>query len=180
MGLEQASFVAQIVASVAVIVSLIYVGIQIRHSVRTTRLAAVQAVQEALGRSEELVIANGDFAELLKRGLSADPATLPDTDRIRLNIFYRNCLRGYQAAHYQYRQAALDDSVWEPQARALAAIFEADRGLREHFAVEKYMLDPAFVALCDDLLKNGRGWRLTSAHAPLSRHSALAQKLAAN
>jgi hypothetical protein len=168
MGLDQASAIAQIIASIAVIVSLIYVGIQIRQNTRTTRLAAVQAVQEAIGRTEELIIGNAEFAEILRSGLNASTADLPDTHRIRLNIFYRNALRAYQAAHYQHRQGALDDSVWEPQAMALAAIFQADRGLREHFAVEKYMLDPSFVALCEQLLLSGRRWRLTSAHKPLA------------
>ena len=168
MGLEQASSVAQIIASVAVVVSLIYVAIQIRHSVRSTRLAAVQAVQQALGRSEELVIGDATFADILRRGMTASAAELDDTDRIRLNVFYRYALRAYQSAHYQYRQSALDDSVWEPQARALAALLRADRGLREHFAVEKYMLDPAFVSLCEDLLTSGTEWRITSASKALS------------
>jgi hypothetical protein len=169
MSLEDASFVAQIVAAAAVVVSLIYVGVQIRQNTRATKLAAVQAVEEAIGRTEQLIISDGSFAEALKHGMAATAAELSDTDRIRLNVFYRHALRAFQSAHYQYRHSALDESVWGPQAKSLAAIFQADRGLREHFAVEKYMLDPSFVEVCEGLLTSNSGLSITSGPKPLSK-----------
>jgi hypothetical protein len=167
MSVEFFAEVAQIVAAVGVIVSLIYVGVQIRQATRTTKLASIQAVETAIGRTEELIIQDASFAEILRQGLTASDAELQDTDRIRLNVFYRHTLRAYQSAHYQYRQGALDDSVWEPQAKCLAAIFQADRGIRDHFAVEKYMLDASFAALCEMLIRDANRLTITSGHKPL-------------
>ena len=167
MNVDFFAQVAQIVAAIGVIVSLIYVGVQIRQATRATKLASIQAVETAIGRTEELIIQDAHFAEILKQGLTASGAELPDTDRIRLNVFYRHCLRAYQSAHYQYRQGALDDSVWEPQAKSLAAIFQADRGFREHFAVEKYMLDASFAALCETLQREADRLTITSGHKPI-------------
>jgi len=169
MGLEDASSIAQIVAAATVVVSLIYVGVQIRQNTKATKLAAVQAVEEAIGRTEELIIGDASFAEILKHGMAAAAHELLDVDRIRLNVFYRHTLRAYQSAHYQYRHSALDKSVWEPQIKALAAIFHADRGLREHFAVEKYMLDPAFVEVCEGVAKGNAGLSITSGTKALSK-----------
>lgn len=169
MLLENVYLVIQSVAGLAVIASLLYVGIQIRQNTRATRLAAVQAVQAAIGRTEELIIQDNGFAEILKHGLSAGTRELADTDRIRLNVFYRHALRTYQSAHYQYRNSALEASVWEPQAKALAAIFQADRGLREHFEIEKYMLDPIFVDFCQRLQQGEQRWLITSAHEPTAQ-----------
>lgn len=166
MILESAYFVAQIAAGIAVVMSLIYVGVQVRQNTRATQLAAVQGVQAAIGRTEEMIIQDHGFAEILRHGLTASAKELPDTDRIRLNVFYRHTLRTYQSVHYQYRKSALEASVWEPQARALAAIFQADRGLREHFEVEKYMLDPLFAEFCERLLRGEQRWSITSAHQP--------------
>jgi hypothetical protein len=46
----------------------------------------------------------------------------------------------------------------------MAAIFQADQGLREHFAVEKYMLEPTFVAYCEKLIAESERLALTSAN----------------
>jgi hypothetical protein len=66
-------------------------------------------------------------------------------------------------AHYQYRQSVLDPSVWEPLGRNLTAVFQADRGLRDHFAQERYMLDPEFAAFCDRCLQSQERLGLMSA-----------------
>ena len=166
MSIELFAQIAEIVAAVGVVVSLFYVGVQIRQSTRATKLAAVQAVEEAIARSEQLIVQDAGFAEILRRGLTATGRELPDTDRLRVNVFYRHHLRAYQSAYYQFKNSALDPAVWTGHAKALAAIFQADRGLREHFAVEKYMLEPTFAAFCENLLNEPHRLAITSAANP--------------
>jgi DNA-binding protein H-NS len=74
MNVDFLAQIAQIVAAVGVIVSLVYVGVQIRQATRATKLASIQAVEAAIGRTEELIIQDGSFAEILKRGLTASGA----------------------------------------------------------------------------------------------------------
>lgn len=168
MTLESVHLIVEIVAGLAVVLSLLYVGVQIRQNTRATKLAAVQSVQSAIGRTEELIIQDGGFAEIIKRGLSVGSKELPDADRIRLNVFYRHTLRTYQSVYYQYRESALEPAFWEPQARHLAALFQADRGFRENFEVEKYMLNPEFTAFCERLLSGEQRWVITSGHEALT------------
>jgi hypothetical protein len=49
----------------------------------------------------------------------------------------------------------------------LAALYQADRGLRDHFGVEKYMLETTFVASCEKLFREADRLTITSAHKPL-------------
>lgn len=161
--------VAEIIAAVGVVVSLFYVGTQIRQSARATKLAAVQAVEEAIARTEQMIIQDREFADLVRRGLTATGGELPDTDRLRVNVFYRHHLRAYQSAYYQFKQSALDPAVWAGHAKTMAAIFQADRGVREHFAVEKYMLEPSFVAFCEKMLRDTERLTLTSDVGPIGQ-----------
>jgi hypothetical protein len=46
-------------------------------------------------------------------------------------------------------------------------LYQADRGLRDHFGVEKYMLDATFVACCEKLFREADRLIITSAHKPL-------------
>jgi hypothetical protein len=169
VNIELVAQIAEIVAAVGVVISLFYVGVQIRHSTRATKLAAVQAVEEAIARSEQMIVQDPGFADLVRRGLTATGGELPDADRLRLNVFYRHHMRAYQSAFYQFRQSALDSAVWAGHAKTMAAIFQADRGLREHFEVEKYMLEPAFVEFCEKLLLEPNRLALTSAVLPVGQ-----------
>jgi RPA family protein len=63
MNLESAYFVVQILVGIAVVASLLYVGLQVRENTRATRMAAVQDLQALVGKVEELVIADGGLAE---------------------------------------------------------------------------------------------------------------------
>lgn len=162
VNIELVAQIAEIVAAIGVIISLFYVGVQIRHSTRAAKLSAVQAAEEAIARTEQPIVQDRGFAELVRQGLTATGAELADVDRLRINVFYRHHLRAYQSAFYQFKHSALDAAVWAGHAKTMAAIFQADRGLREHFAVEKYMLEPAFVACCEKLLSDTARLTLTS------------------
>lgn len=162
VNLEELAYLAEVVASVALVLSLIYVSIQVRQSNISTRLAAVRAVQASIGSLEENFISDPGLADLLHCGMTGAIEDLPDRDRIRLSVFYRHSLRTFQSAHYHYRKGALEKSIWEPEARALAGILEADLGMREHFNTEKFVLDPEFVKLCEQLMRGEVTGRLST------------------
>jgi hypothetical protein len=73
MNLENASLIAQILASIAVIVSLVYVGVQIRQSTKVTMMMAAQNLQATFGKIEELMITDVQLSELILRGTRRVP-----------------------------------------------------------------------------------------------------------
>ncbi len=154
MALEQAALVAEIVSSTALVVSLIYVAVQVRQSNIAARLSATRSLQSSIANLEEAFIRDRDFARLLKMGLSGDIRQLDEIDRIRLACHYRNSFRVYQAAHYHYRKGALDESIWLPERKCLAQILKVDAGMREHFEIEKNLLDRDFITLCEELMRD--------------------------
>jgi hypothetical protein len=83
MSLEQLSSLAQIVASVGVIVSLIFVGLQIKHNTgalqrneHNSTMAQWTVIRQAIAR-------NRDIAELMTAGLSGE-RPLDAADQLRL------------------------------------------------------------------------------------------------
>jgi hypothetical protein len=83
MSFEQSSYLAQIVASVGVIVSLIFVGFQIKHNTgalqrneHNSTMAQWTVIRQAIAR-------NRDIAELMTAGLSGERA-LDAADQLRL------------------------------------------------------------------------------------------------
>src|SRR5205823_6735452 len=86
MSFEQISYLAQIVASVAVVASLIFVGLQIKHNT-----AALQRNEHNSTMAQWTVIRmaiakNRDIAELMTAGLRGESA-LDAADHLRLEHF---------------------------------------------------------------------------------------------
>src|SRR6266571_7211580 len=83
MSFEQLSYLAQIVASIGVIVSLIFVGLQIKHNTgalqrneHNSTMAQWTVIRQAIAR-------NRDIAELMTAGLHEERA-LDAADQLRL------------------------------------------------------------------------------------------------
>jgi hypothetical protein len=152
MSLESASFVAQIVGGIAVVLSLLYVGVQIRQNTKATMMTAAQSLQATIGNIEELMITDSHFSELILRWMQREE--LSPVDRWRMTLMCRNVLRSWQTGHYMYRTGVLDKALWEPQAVLLAGLMAQDQGFQAHFDAERATLDPVFVGYVEKIRSN--------------------------
>jgi len=92
MGLEQLSYIAQIVGSIGVVFSLVFVGLQVRQNT-----AAIQRNEHNSTMAQWTVLRmaiakHRDIAELMTGGLSGESA-LDASDQLRLEQMDRN-MRG--------------------------------------------------------------------------------------
>ena len=149
MNLEQASFIAQIVGGIAVVLSLVYVGVQIKQNTSATMMTAAQNLQAMIGRIEELMLTDTALCDLVLR--SARGEELAGVDQWRITLLGRHVLRTWQTAHYLFRTRKLDKAIWEPQARLLAGLIQQDIGFQRHVKRERASLDSDFVAYLDGL-----------------------------
>ena len=83
MSFEQLSYLAQIVASVGVIVSLIFVGLQIRQNTGALQRNEHNSTMAQWTVIRQAIAGNRDIAELMTAGLSGERA-LDAADQLRL------------------------------------------------------------------------------------------------
>ena len=83
MSLEQLSYLAQIVASVGVIASLIFVGLQIKHNTSALQRNEHNSTMAQWTVLRQAIAQNRDIAELMTAGLSGE-RTLDGADQLRL------------------------------------------------------------------------------------------------
>ena len=74
MSFEQLSYLAQIVASVGVIVSLIFVGLQIRQNTGALQRNEHNSTMAQWTVIRQAIAGNRDIAELMTAGLSGERA----------------------------------------------------------------------------------------------------------
>jgi len=165
MTLDQWASLGEVIAAVAVVASLVYVGVQIRQSTRASKLAAVLAVQEGIGHLEAFIIQDPEFAKILAKGRAG--AELSGEERLRLAVFYRHTLRTWQSAFYHHRNLALENSVWLPLAKGMASILQNDSGLSEALARESFIYDADFIDFCEQLAAGEFGdWKSVKGFGP--------------
>src|SRR6184192_572341 len=83
MSFEQISYLAQIVASVGVIVSLVFVGLQIQQNTRALQRTEHNSTMEQWTVIRQAIAQNRDIAELMTAGLQGE-RTLDSADQLRL------------------------------------------------------------------------------------------------
>ena len=90
MSLEHLSYLAQIIASVGVIASLIFVGLQIKHNTSALQRNEHNSTMEQWTVIRQAIAQNREIAELMTAGLSGDRA-LDDADQLRLEQMLQEC-----------------------------------------------------------------------------------------
>jgi len=118
MPLDQIANIAEIIAAALVIVSLIYVGYQIRETRIAVRATTAQA-RTNLGVQMIMTRYTSDIAELLTRSLE-QPDSLSLADRFKLKSFFTAHVRHCQNLYYQKEQGLLDEYFSHGIARTTA------------------------------------------------------------
>lgn len=118
-GLRQAALIAEIVGAVAVIISLIFVGVQVSQANDLARDAAEQKQIESMGRISLVVVENPQLADVMARataGLDVSPG-----EQIQLTSYLMFVERTQEALYWQNLNGQIDPELWEAhrlQARA--------------------------------------------------------------
>lgn len=143
---------AQVVAAVGVIVTLIYVAIQIRQNTRAIRRSAFQDLLNYITNVNLLLTSDRSLCELSIRARSGF-ATLDEADQIRLLVWFGTVFRHYQNAHALYRDGLISPLQWEDMLRPIERHFRYRSGhdmwaiVRESFAADfRALVDARAVA----------------------------------
>ena len=67
--LEQSAYLAEIVGVFAIVVSLVYLALQVRQNNRHTRLESVHAISTEFNTFYDMLASNGELADIFNRGI---------------------------------------------------------------------------------------------------------------
>ena len=112
MDLASYANLAEILGTSAIIVSLIYVAIQIRQHTRATKLSTAQNISSDLREALSVIANDMSMASIHLRAMK-DVASLAPEEKHRFYIYMNNIYKVYENAYYQNLQGALDPHMWE-------------------------------------------------------------------
>jgi hypothetical protein len=150
--------IGEIVGAAAVLITLIYLTIQMRQNNRqiaentkVIRLAARGTTQETFSRFRSLIGSSPEVAELYLKGC-ADYRALSRAERLRFGSLLQEILLAWNL-RYLHFEAGLQEDTWERQNPLLLSAF-SQPGVRYWWDRNKHIFDSVFVDAIESLLLN--------------------------
>ena len=105
--LQEYALLAEIFSALAIVVSLIFVGIQIQQSSELSQINAYQSIRQSINSLNELVISNPEFASVVVRA-RYDEELLPSEQR-QLQSFGFSLFNLGDMAYKQYESNLISE-----------------------------------------------------------------------
>jgi hypothetical protein len=121
--------IGDFVGGIAVIITLIYLAVQIRHNTRSTKLASMQSTLLAAQNVGILPAQDRSLARVVRVGLST-PDELDEDEFQQFRYFLMNMLRVHEDMFVQHRAGVVDDETWMARSISLRTIFSMPGGRR--------------------------------------------------
>ena len=121
MNWEAVAAIAESVGAIVVVVTLLYLAMQIRQNTAMNASAIRQSFYDYTTRQMLQGVESSEFNALLARGMMTNE-DLSDGERVQMLRFLQAVLVGYQGAYFQYRHKALNKDDWD-MCRALLRSF---------------------------------------------------------
>ena len=125
MNLAELYQISQIVASAAVVVSLFFIGFQIRQNTKATRAASHQAVSHALNRLNLSWARDAEMARIWLSGLT-DRSLLTPEERWRFDATLRAYLHVCETMFTQAELGAGDLGIVVAEENGIRAVFSSE------------------------------------------------------
>ena len=145
--LSEISQVAEIIAAVAVVVSLVYVGQEVNRNTAAIKGASLQAIASSDSETLMTIASSPLLSEAVRRGYD-DPDQLDEADRFRFSLFMRNFWLSFQNIFQQRQLKLLDESVWNSYLTVICGM-KSQPGVEKDWPEQAHVLDEDFAAIVE-------------------------------
>ncbi len=117
MTIMELGAVGEFVGAIAVVVTLIYLAVQMRQNTNALKLATARSVTEELQDSFSLLASNQELADIFVT--ASGELALQGAERVRYYTLTSNLVRVYENAFLQSRAGAMEQAHWEGLTRLM-------------------------------------------------------------
>ena len=130
------SDIAQALAAVATVLSLLFVGVQIRQNTRATRAAAHHSVSDSLNEMNRMFAENADLTKIWLTGMQDRKALSPE-EKWRFDSVMRAYMHVCETMFVQTELGSGDDSIRLAEEEGIKTVM-ASPGSREWWDENPY------------------------------------------
>lgn len=149
--------IGEFIGAVGVVVSLVYLALQLRHNTSSVRAASFNEMVQNSIRLLEHGFRDSEFAAFLARAEN-DPDGLDPSSQLRWDAYMTAVFRHFGNLVYQQRVGALDEQMWQSYRRDLKEHLRSPAWaawFREHQVVFSESLVEEVRLLVDEIRSEG-------------------------
>ena len=140
---------AEVIGSVAVVVSVVYLAVQIKLGTKTLRTTMRDNAFQSLQEWNYAVAGDPDLASIISRG-SKDLDSLNPKERARFIHIMFSFFKVWERLYLHYIEGSVDETVWMRNKLFLASYLHQP-GCRYYWDNRKAAYDPRFQEVADNL-----------------------------
>jgi hypothetical protein len=133
--------IGEIIGAFAVVVSLVYLAVQIRAQNSQAKLAAIHEMSKQ-HRDTTAIFATENISDVFVRA-NKDYNSLSEAETVQLVVLVTNFFRAWENAFVEHRDGSLDENVWEALSRDYTEPMGAP-SFRYIWSLRKQNYDPDF------------------------------------
>jgi len=122
--LEDLANLGELVGGIAVVLSLLYLAVQIRQNTRALRGAAHETASSRTTHYLTSVTATQEINELWVRA-DSDPASVSESELFRYHRLLAASLGGIETVYWQYKRGNIEPEIWERWDRILRRLLRS-------------------------------------------------------
>ena len=112
MGWEVVGVVAEVIGAVAIVVTLLFLAVEVRRNRHATQAASADAQASGINSLNSVLVSDPELVDIWLAGL-ADPAQLNAQSRMRLAIQLQSYVNHYIALRRHFDSGSLPEGNWD-------------------------------------------------------------------
>jgi len=153
MDWQAVQAVAELVAAAAVILSLVYLSIQVKQNTQSIRVAASQDLLTSFNAVTSSVSTSRHGARVYHRLARGDWESLDEEETSAARMMLAQIMRVFEQAFLQHRVGSLPDDVWEGWVHQMTLAIGYP-GMLDGWPAIRQMLNRDFAELIDSLAED--------------------------
>lgn len=148
--LQKVSIITEIVGAVAIVISLIFVGVQFIENTKATKSATAVSTVGTIS-SWYIEMGNNQQSSGLFWNFMADPDSLTSEERFQVLISLHGLFLTFQNSFYLSQQGTLDSSIQESITKAAVGVKDQP-GFRLFWKLRRELFFPEFQKHIDEIV----------------------------
>jgi len=151
MTLKKIALITEILGGLAVIVGLVFVGLELRQNTLMQRVTATQTLVVDYENAVDLLTKDQKTACIYVRG-SNGLENLTGIERYRFFVMWFHLLRAAEQLHYYSLEGMVDQRIWRGFQRQLDEVVRYP-GVQQYWAVRRDWYSDEFQGFIDQILE---------------------------
>ncbi len=148
MNWEAVGAAGEVAGAMLVVISLAFVGVQLRQNTAATKHASRDATGSAAINALGEIYRDPDLARLFRDGMRNHEAIDP-SERMRWHLMVTSLFLHFEVYYYQWRRGELDENIWAPLRIRIHWYF-SQPGIQEHWWTTSLPLSAEFTTFLEE------------------------------